>query len=100
MSLLKEYMFSFFSEVLQMFARIRFHKLNSLQSSTRRHPRMLPTGSANTALLPEILGDVNNAGGGGAPIERESGGGMGHFMAIENTEKKRQRKRKIHTRRK
>ena len=52
------------------------------------------------ALYPAILGDDNNAGGGGAPIERENGGGMDHFMAIENTEKKRQRKRKIHTRRK
>ena len=61
---------------------------------------MLPTGSATTALLPAILGDVNNAGGGGAPIERENGGGMDHFMAIENTEKKRQRRRKIHTSRK
>ena len=56
---------------------------------------MLPTGSAKTALLPAILGDVNNAGGGGAPIERENEGGMDHFMAIENKEKKRQRKRKI-----
>ena len=44
--------------------------------------------------------DVNHAGGGGAPIERESGGGMDHFMAIENEEKKRQRKRKIHSSRK
>jgi len=54
---------------------------------------MLPTGSAKTAFLPAILGDVNNAGGGGAPIERENEGGMDHFMAIENKEKKRQRKR-------
>ena len=44
---------------------------------------MLPTGSAKTALLPAILGDVNNAGGGGAPIERENEGGMDHFMVIE-----------------
>jgi hypothetical protein len=43
-----------------------------------------PTGSTKTALLPANLGDVNNAGGGGAPIERENGGGMDHFMAIEN----------------
>ena len=61
---------------------------------------MLPTGSAKTVLLPAILCDVNNAGGGGAPIERENEGGMDHFMAIENTEKKRQRRRKIHTSRK
>ena len=60
---------------------------------------MLPTGSAKTALLPAILGDVN-AGGGGAPIERENEGGMDHFMAIENKEKKRHRKRKIQTSRK
>ena len=44
---------------------------------------MLPTGSAKTAFLPAILGDVNNAGGGGAPIERENEGGMDHFIAIE-----------------
>ena len=44
---------------------------------------MLPTGSAKTALLPAILGDVNNAGGGGATIERENEGGMDHFMTIE-----------------
>ena len=61
---------------------------------------MLPTGSAKTAFLPAILGDVNNAGGGGAPIERENEGGMDHFMAIENTEKKRRRKKKVHTSRK
>ena len=74
---------------------------------------MLPTGSAKTALLPEILGDVNNAGGGGAPtvvLSREECFCVGHvklevttsghFMAIENTEKKRQRRRKIHTSRK
>ena len=61
---------------------------------------MLPTGNAKTALLPAILGDVNNPGGGGAPIECENGGGMDRFMAIENTEKKRLRKRKIHTSRK
>ena len=42
---------------------------------------MLPTGSAKTALLPAILGDVNNAGGGGAPIERENGSGMDHFFS-------------------
>jgi len=36
-----------------------------------------------TALLPAILGDVN-AGGGGAPIERENEGEMEHFIAIEN----------------
>ena len=54
--------------------------------TTRIHPRMLPTGNAKTALLPAILGDVNNAGGGGAPIERENEGGMDHFMAIENRE--------------
>ena len=52
-----------------------------------------PTGSTKTALLPAILGDVNNAGGGGAPIERENGGD--HFIAIENTEKKQRRKKKI-----
>ena len=39
---------------------------------------MLPTGNAKTALLPSILGDVNNAGGGGAPIERENEGGREH----------------------
>ena len=44
--------------------------------------------------------DVNNAGGGGAPIERENEGGMDHFMAIENIEKKRQRRRKIYITRK
>ena len=44
---------------------------------------MLPTGSAKTALLPAILGDVN-AGGGGAPIERENEGEMEHFVTIEN----------------
>ena len=44
---------------------------------------MLPTGSAKTALLPAILGDVN-AGGGGAPIERENEGEMDHFVTIEN----------------
>ena len=49
---------------------------------------MLPTGSAKTAFLPPILGDFNDAGGGGAPIERENEGGMDHFMAIENTKKK------------
>ena len=54
---------------------------------------MLPTGSAKTALLPAILGDVTNAGGGGAPIERENRGD--HFIAIENTEKKQRRKKKI-----
>ena len=58
---------------------------------------MLPTGSAKTALLPAILGDVTSAGGGGAPIERENEGGMDHFMDIEKREKKRQRKRKIRT---
>ena len=42
----------------------------------------LPTGSAKTALLPAILGDVN-AGGGGAPIERENEGEMEHFVTIE-----------------
>ena len=52
---------------------------------------MLPTGSAKTALLPAILGDVN-AGGGGAPIERENEGEMEHFVTIENRKKKRQRK--------
>ena len=60
----------------------------------------IPTGSAKSAFLPAILGDVNNAGGGGAPIERENEGGMDHFMAIENKEKKRQRKRKIQISRK
>ena len=35
---------------------------------------MLPTGNAKTALLPAILGDVDDAGGGGAPIERENEG--------------------------
>ena len=54
-----------------------------VENTTRRHPRMLPTGSAKTALLPAILGDVN-AGGGGAPIERENEGEMEHFIAIEN----------------
>ena len=54
-----------------------------------------PTGSTKTALLPANLGDVNNACGGGAPIERENGGGMDHFMAMENTEKIRLRKRKL-----
>ena len=49
-----------------------------------REKTYTPTGSAKTALLPAILGDVTNAGGGGAPIERENGGGMDHFMAIEN----------------
>ena len=39
---------------------------------------MLPTGSAKTALLPAILGDDNNAGGGGTPIERENEGGREH----------------------
>ena len=53
---------------------------------------MLPTGSAKTALLPAILGDDNNAGGGEAPIQRENEGGMDHFMAIEK-KKKRQRKK-------
>ena len=48
---------------------------------------MLPTGSAKTALLPAILGDVNNAGGGGAPIERENEGEMEHFVTIENRKK-------------
>ena len=43
----------------------------------------LPSGSAKTALLPAILGDVN-AGGGGAPIERENEGEMDHFVTIEN----------------
>ena len=47
---------------------------------------MLPTGSAKTALLPAILGDVN-AGGGGAPIERENEGEMEHFVTIENRER-------------
>ena len=47
---------------------------------------MLPTGSAKTALLPAILGDVN-AGGGGAPIERENEGEMEHFVTIENRKK-------------
>ena len=60
---------------------------------------MLPTGSAKTALLPAILGDVN-AGGGGAPIERENEGEMDHFVVIEKKKKKRQRKRKIRTGRK
>ena len=59
-----------------------------------RTGRKEPTGSAKTALLPAILGDVNNAGGGGAPIERENGGD--HLMAIENTEKKRRRKKYIY----
>ena len=54
-----------------------------VENTTRRHPRMLPTGSAKTALLPAILGDVN-AGGGGAPIERENEGEMDHFVTIEN----------------
>ena len=48
---------------------------------------MLPTGSAKTALLPAILGDVN-AGGGGAPIERENEGEMEHFVTIEKKEKR------------
>ena len=61
---------------------------------------MLPTGSGKTALLPEILGDVNNAGGGGAPVERENEGGRDHVMAIENKEKERLRKRKTQTSRK
>jgi hypothetical protein len=39
---------------------------------------MLPTGSEKTELLPAILGDVN-AGGGGAPIERENEGEMDHL---------------------
>ena len=56
------------------------------KNTTRRHPRMLPTGSAKTALLPAILGDVN-AGGGGAPIERENEGEMEHFVTIENRKK-------------
>ena len=60
---------------------------------------MLPTGSAKTALLPAILGDVN-AGGGGKPIERENEGEMDHFVTTENRKKKRQRKRKIRTSRK
>ena len=60
---------------------------------------MLPTGSAKTALLPAILGDVN-AGGGGAPIERENEGEMEHFVTIENRKKKRHRKKKIRTSRK
>ena len=47
---------------------------------------MLPTGSAKTALLPAILGDVN-AGGGGKPIERENEGEMDHFVTIENRKK-------------
>ena len=47
---------------------------------------MLPTGSAKTALLPAILGDVN-AGGGGAPIERENEGEMEHFVTIEKRKK-------------
>ena len=47
---------------------------------------MLPTGSTKTALLPAILGDVN-AGGGGAPIERENEGEMEHFVTIENRKK-------------
>ena len=47
---------------------------------------MLPTGNAKTALLPAILGDVDDAGGGGAPIERENEGEKDHFMAIENRE--------------
>ena len=71
------------------------------KNATRSHPRMLPTGSAKTALLPAILGDVN-AGGGGAPIERENEGEMDHFVTIEKKKgkKKRHRKRKIRTSRK
>ena len=72
---------------------------SKVENTTRRHPRMLPTGSAKTALLPAILGDVN-AGGGGKPIERENEGEMDHFVTIENRKKKRQRKRKIRTSRK
>ena len=48
-----------------------------------REKTYTPTGSAKTALLPAILGDVN-AGGGGAPIERENEGEMDHFVTIEN----------------
>ena len=43
---------------------------------------MLPTGSATTVLLPAILGDVNDAGGGGAPVERENGGDHFHEKGL------------------
>ena len=57
---------------------------------------MLPTGSAKTALLPAILGDVN-AGGGGAPIERENEGEMEHFVTIEKKRKKETTSKKENT---
>ena len=63
-------------------------------NTTRRHLRVLPTESTKPARLPAILGVINDAGGGGAPIERENGGD--HLMAIENTEKKRRRKKYIY----
>ena len=50
---------------------------------------MLPTGSAKTSLLPANVGDVN-AGGGGAPIERENEGEMDHFVVIEKKKKEKE----------